>query len=122
MRESTENRKPLEMQAKKPIPIKSLNPRFQEKYSLDKIYDVNEDRAEANKLKKVHKRETKGAVRELRKDNAFITTEKSKKHKLEIEERQEKGKKIMAMFEAERSEQKSLEKEKLKASRKKSAF
>ena len=41
-------------------------------------YDPNRERAEVKKLSKKLKRERKGAARELRKDQAFIQSEKAK--------------------------------------------
>lgn len=46
-------------------------------------------------MKRNHKQELKGAVRELRKDNWFLTKEKFTKQKEEDEERDVKRRKIM---------------------------
>jgi nucleolar protein 14 len=71
------------------------------------------------KLKHKFVKEKKGAIRELRKDATFIAAEKSKKRKLDDEERAEKGKKIMAMLELEQHDMKEekREKEKMKKRR-----
>ncbi|KAK9365796.1 nucleolar protein 14 [Lipomyces kononenkoae] len=82
----TLDRKPLALQQHKPIPIPTYAPKFEVDYSVDKkSYDPNIQRQEISKLKAQVKKERKGALRELRKDNAFIArerlTEKRKKDK-----------------------------------------
>lgn len=73
----TLSRKPLMLQQHKPIPIPTYAPKFEENYSVDKkSYDPNVQRQEISKLKAQVKKERKGALRELRKDNAFISREK----------------------------------------------
>ncbi|KAK9325544.1 nucleolar protein 14 [Lipomyces orientalis] len=73
----TVNRKPLALQQHKPIPIATYAPKFEANYSVDKkSYDPNVQRQEISKLKAQVKKERKGALRELRKDNAFIAREK----------------------------------------------
>ncbi|KAK9318455.1 nucleolar protein 14 [Lipomyces starkeyi] len=73
----TVNRKPLALQQHKPIPIQTYAPKFEVNYSVDKkSYDPNMRRQEISKLKAQVKKERKGALRELRKDNAFVAREK----------------------------------------------
>ncbi|KAK9462526.1 nucleolar protein 14 [Lipomyces oligophaga] len=73
----TLSRKPLSLQQHKPIPIPTYLPKFEENYSVDKkSYDPNVSRQEISKLKAQIKKERKGALRDLRKDNAFISREK----------------------------------------------
>ncbi|KAK9356974.1 nucleolar protein 14 [Lipomyces doorenjongii] len=73
----TANRKPLALQQHKPIPIPTYAPKFEVNYSVDKkSYDPNMRRQEISKLKAQVKKERKGALRELRKDNAFVAREK----------------------------------------------
>lgn len=72
-------RVPLTLQAHRPIPIASNVPKFEENYSVDKkSYDPDQSRQEISKLKAAIKKERKGALRELRKDNQFIAREKIK--------------------------------------------
>lgn len=52
-------------------------------------YDPDRERAERRKLKKLVKREAKGAARELRKDNSFIFEVKEKDKALLEDERAE---------------------------------
>ncbi|KAK9476777.1 nucleolar protein 14 [Lipomyces japonicus] len=70
-------RQPLTLQQHKPIPIPTYAPKFEENYSVDKkSYDPDQQRQEISKLRAQVKKERKGAMRELRKDNAFIAREK----------------------------------------------
>jgi nucleolar protein 14 len=52
-------------------------------------YDPDRERAERRKLKKLVKREAKGAARELRKDNSFLFEVKEKDKALLEDERAE---------------------------------
>ncbi|GBB85519.1 hypothetical protein RclHR1_12000011 [Rhizophagus clarus] len=109
---SKQNRKPLELQSHKPIPILTYVPKFQENFSIDKHYNPNKERAKINKLKSQYKREHKGAIRELRKDSQFI----AKHHIIEIKEKdaiyKKKINKIKGTLENEQSEKKAYEKAK----------
>ncbi|KAJ3335520.1 nucleolar complex protein 14 [Kappamyces sp. JEL0680] len=69
-------RKPLQLQKRKAIPIKTYVPKFQASYSIDKRYDPDRERAQEGKLRAEYKKEFKGAVRELRKDAAFMARTK----------------------------------------------
>ncbi|KAI9387237.1 hypothetical protein POPTR_010G140100v4 [Populus trichocarpa] len=82
-------RKPLQMQKKKPVPIKLVAPKFEENFVKGRDYDPDRERAERRKLKKLVKREAKGAARELRKDNSFIFEVKEKDKALLEDERAE---------------------------------
>ncbi|KAJ0094969.1 hypothetical protein Patl1_16643 [Pistacia atlantica] len=83
-------RRPLQMRKKKPVPIKLLNPKFEEKAEI-MIQIVNGLRQES--WKKLVKREAKGAARELRKDNYFLSQVKEReKAKLEEERNEKYGK------------------------------
>ncbi|XP_057743067.1 uncharacterized protein LOC130961303 [Arachis stenosperma] len=83
-------RRPLQMRKQKPVPIKLLNPKFEENYVKGRDYDPDRERAEMRKLKRQLKREAKGAARELRKDNYFLLEVKDKERSLQEKERTEK--------------------------------
>ncbi|ESW17858.1 hypothetical protein PHAVU_007G274500 [Phaseolus vulgaris] len=83
-------RRPLQMRKQKPVPIKMLNPKFEENYVKGRDYDPDRERAELKKLKKQLKREAKGAARELRKDNYFLLDVKDKEKSLLEKDRAEK--------------------------------
>ncbi|XP_010932890.2 uncharacterized protein [Elaeis guineensis] len=91
-------RQPLQMRKQKPVPIKLLNPKFEENFVKGRDYDPDRERAERKKMKKRLKSEKKGAVRELRKDNHFIFELKERDRMLEEEERAERYGKAMAFL------------------------
>ncbi|XAR55941.1 hypothetical protein NMG60_11036192 [Bertholletia excelsa] len=91
-------RRPLQLRKQKPRPIKLLNPKFEENFVKGRDYDPDRERAERRKLKKVLKREAKGAARELRKDNAFLFQVKEKDRALLEEERTERYGKAKAFL------------------------
>lgn len=82
-------RQPLQMRKQKPVPIKLLNPKFEESYVKGRDYDPDRARAERRKLQKLHKKEAKGAQRELRKDNYFLLGVKETEKLQREEERAE---------------------------------
>ncbi|KAJ0914219.1 putative nucleolar protein [Helianthus annuus] len=85
-------RLPLQMRKQKPVPIKLVNPKFEENFVSNRDYDPDRQRAEERKLKKLVKSEAKGAIRELRKDNYFIADAKARdKARLEEEKAAEYG-------------------------------
>ncbi|KAJ8760420.1 hypothetical protein K2173_015087 [Erythroxylum novogranatense] len=91
-------RRPLQMRKQKPVPIKLVNPQFEENYVKGRDYDPDRDRAERRKLKKQLKREAKGAARELRKDNYFLFEVKEKENSLQQAERTERFGKARAFL------------------------
>ncbi|GAM25169.1 hypothetical protein SAMD00019534_083440 [Acytostelium subglobosum LB1] len=82
--------------------------------TLQEFHEHGDDpdavRQETKKLKALHKKETKGAIRELMKDNTFIQQEKSKKRAIERQEIEASRKKIMSELEQEQSEAKQFKK------------
>ncbi|KAL1917482.1 uncharacterized protein VTP21DRAFT_3875 [Calcarisporiella thermophila] len=109
-----QRQQPLRMQDHKPIPIATYLPKFEESYSVDRHYDPDRERSQLAKLQKQHKRERKGAIRELRRDNSFIARERLKQQREKDEKYQQKIKGIMSILEGEQSEKKKLEREKKK--------
>ncbi|MCD7445924.1 hypothetical protein HAX54_024624 [Datura stramonium] len=91
-------RQPLKMRKKKPVPIRMLNPKFEENYVKGRDYDPDRERAEKKKLKKRIKEEAKGAARELRKDNDFLSKVKEREKALLAAERAEKYGKDLAFL------------------------
>ncbi|KAF5203286.1 Nucleolar protein [Thalictrum thalictroides] len=91
-------RQPLQMRKQKPMPIKLLNPKFEENFVKGRDYDPDRERAEGKKLKKEYNRERKGAARELRKDNQFLFALKERDRALREEERTEKYGKARAFL------------------------
>lgn len=73
----TRTRRPLQAEFK-PSVIKQHTPVFVEAYQPGHDYDPIKERAETKKLQKKLNREKRGAMKELRKDTAFIAGEKRK--------------------------------------------
>jgi nucleolar protein 14 len=73
-----ERRKPLRLQHHKPIPIPTYIPKFEQDYAPNKHFDPDSARAEASRLRALVRKEKKGAIRELRKDNRFLAGERAK--------------------------------------------
>lgn len=111
---SASTRQPLLLQHHKPIPIASYVPKFDEGFNPNKRFDPDSARVEAQKLKSQYKKEKKGAVRELRKDNRFLAVEEAKRKQVADEAYDKKIKKIMGSLTEERAEEKAYEKTKAK--------
>uniref|UniRef100_A0A0E0KG45 Nucleolar protein 14 n=1 Tax=Oryza punctata TaxID=4537 RepID=A0A0E0KG45_ORYPU len=92
------SRQPLQMRKQKPEPIRQLNPKFEENYIKGLDYDPDRERAQMKKMKKRLKSEKKGAMRELRKDNYFLSAVKEKERIKQEQERAEKYGKAMAFL------------------------
>ncbi|TAQ86541.1 hypothetical protein B7494_g5147 [Chlorociboria aeruginascens] len=106
-------RRPLELHHHRPLAIKMAIPKFEESYNPDKHYDPNRERAEAAKLRAEHKREKKGAMRELRKDANFIARESLREKKEKDREYERKYKRLVAEIQGEEGrESKAYEREK----------
>jgi len=60
--------------------------------------DPDRDRAERKKLQHKHKKEMKGAIREIRKDNYYLEEIKQKKRQREEQKVKQKTKEIMTML------------------------
>jgi len=100
--------RPLELHHHRPLPIPSNIPKFHEEYSLDKrSYDPDRERVALQKLKAEHKKERKGALRELRKDAAFIAREKLKEEKAASKEYHAKMARLTAMIQHEEGQGKN---------------
>lgn len=100
--------RPLELHHHRPLPIASNIPKFHEEYSLDKrSYDPDRERVASQKLKAEHKKERKGALRELRKDGAFIAREKLKEEKVASKEYHAKMARLTAMIQHEEGQGKN---------------
>ena len=94
-------RQTLRLHKHRPLAIKTSVPKFEESYNPDKHYDPDRDRAEMSKLKAEHKRERKGALRELRKDANFIARESLKEKKERDSAYEKKYKRLVAEIQGE---------------------
>ncbi|KAG0175439.1 nucleolar complex protein 14 [Apophysomyces sp. BC1015] len=102
---------PLRMQQHRPIPIAQHLPKFEKAYSMDRHYDPDHERSQMNKLQAQIKKEKKGAMRELRKDNMFMAREKAKQRKTKDQEYNKMIKGVMSLLEGDQAEKNRLERE-----------
>ncbi|KAJ9161984.1 Nop14-like protein [Coniochaeta hoffmannii] len=89
-------RRNLELHHHKPLAIKTAVPKFEDSFDPDKHYDPDRERAELAKLRAEHKREKKGAMRELRKDARFLARENLQRKKIVDEAYEKKYKRLVA--------------------------
>jgi nucleolar protein 14 len=112
---SKRSRRPLLLQAHKPIPIPTYVPKFESSSSnYFRHQDPDHEKNEQAKMLNQYKKERKGAIRELRKDAKFLA-------RVQQERQQEKDrayhasmKRVFGSIEGERAEQKAMEREKQK--------
>ncbi len=106
-------RRPLELHHHRPLAIKTSIPKFEESFNPDRHYDPDKTRTEAAKLKKEHKREKKGAIRELRKDAKILATQSLREKKERDAAYEKKYKRLVAEIQSEEGrEAKAYEREK----------
>ncbi|KAI2614550.1 Nop14-like protein [Hypoxylon fragiforme] len=94
-------RRPLELHHHKPLAIKTAVPKFEDSFDPNKHYDPDRDRAEMSKLKAEHKKERKGAMRELRKDASFMAREQLKMKRAKDAAYDKKYKRLVAEIQGE---------------------
>ncbi|QSZ31233.1 hypothetical protein DSL72_000796 [Monilinia vaccinii-corymbosi] len=94
-------RRPLELHHHRPLAIKTSIPKFEDSYNPDKHYDPDRERAETAKLRAEHKKEKKGAMRELRKDSNFIARESLRQKKEKDAAHEKKMKRLIAEIQGE---------------------
>lgn len=111
-------RRPLQLQAHKPIPIPTYVPKFEQTSSnYLRNRDPDHERNEAAKLRAQYKQERKGAIRELRKDARFLAAENQRNQKEKDRTYSERMKRVFGSIESERAEEKAMEREKSKEKR-----
>eukprot|EP00051_Salpingoeca_urceolata_P021035 m.323144 g.323144 ORF g.323144 m.323144 type:complete len:868 (-) comp19723_c0_seq3:67-2670(-) len=103
----------LTLQAHRPVPIRQFAPDFQETWSGRKN-DADKERKEERKLKYMLKKEQKGAIRELRKDAAFMAKVQLGEMREADSERRQKRKQIDALLGQQAGEMKQYTKGKKK--------
>jgi nucleolar protein 14 len=109
------SRRFLRLQAHRAIAIASHVPKFdQQGYNPDRksALDPDVERVQIQKMKALIKKERKGAIRELRRDNQFIAEVRRQEQADEDSSYKNKINKIMSTLQVERSEQKQLERAK----------
>jgi nucleolar protein 14 len=101
---SAHARRPLELHHHRPLAIKSHAPKFEQEpsgFDPRKHYDPDRERAELARLRAEHKRERKGAMRELRRDNAFVMRENLRVKKARDDAYERKHARILAEIQTE---------------------
>ena len=112
---AAQSRRPLCLQAHKPIPIPTYIPKFEQTSSnYLRNRDPDHERNEAAKLRAQVKQERKGAIRELRKDARFLAAEQQRKQKEKDKSYNGRMKRVFGSIESERAEEKAMEREKMK--------
>ncbi|KAH7363844.1 Nop14-like family protein-like protein [Rhexocercosporidium sp. MPI-PUGE-AT-0058] len=119
LNESRLGRRPLELHHHKPLAIKTSIPKFEDNFNPERHYDPDRERTELAKLKKEHKRERKGAIRELRKDSRILASSSLREKKERDQAYEKKQKRLLAEIQGEEGHEKK-EYEREKAWRKKS--
>ena len=115
---SRQARRPLALQAHKPIPIASYFPKIDLTSSTYlRNQDPDRERAEAAKLRRQYKEERKGAIRELRKDAKFLAAVQQKEQQEKDRSYKERMDKVFSSLESERAEQKKMDKDKVREKR-----
>lgn len=106
------SRAPLAMQSHKPVPIASHAPKFESDFAPGRHYDPDVERGANAKLKAQYKKERKGAIRELRKDNRFLADHKAQEQQAKDAAYNAKMRKVEGSLQSERAEEKGMEREK----------
>ena len=108
-----QDRRPLRLQAHKPIPIPTFIPKFESTSSnYLRRQDPDHEKNQLDKLKSQYKQERKGAIRELRKDARFLAAVQQKEQVEKDRQYNERMGRVFGSIEGERAEQKKMEKEK----------
>ena len=105
-------RVPLRLQAVASVAIRSFNPAFEDDFQPRKNMDPDRERAELAGLKRLHKREKKGAVRELRKDALFIARQRQAEEDKTSDYLEARGKRSMSIMQDQEANWKSMKREK----------
>lgn len=109
LKHSRHTRRPLAMQAHKPIPIASYAPKFEVDFAPGRQYDPDVERNSTAKVKALYKKERKGAIRELRKDNRFLAGEKAREQQIKDSAYTSKMRRVEGDINMERAEEKAMQ-------------
>ena len=109
---SISSRLPLRIQHSAAVPLRQFNPAFEDDFQPRKNMDPDRERAELASLKRLHKREKKGAVRELRKDALFIARQRQAEEDKTSDYLEARGKRSMSIMQDQEANWKSMKREK----------
>jgi nucleolar protein 14 len=87
--------------------IKQYNPRFEEEFVPGKDYDPDRSKAEERKLKRQVRKETRSAMRELRKDADFLGAQKAAERAAADAERRAEYRRGFALLQQQEADFKS---------------
>eukprot|EP01136_Pigoraptor_vietnamica_P023968 Opistho-1_new@76545 len=113
-RAAVARRAPLQYQRHKPIALKMYTPKFDDTFEIGRRRDPDKERNESKKLKYKHRQEMKGAIREIRKDAAFLGAVKHKAMKEKDADRAARVKQLQAALSDQQGEANLEKKEKRK--------
>ncbi|XP_033319002.1 nucleolar protein 14 homolog [Bombus bifarius] len=100
------------VEKKKPKPLRLYEPRIEAVYDGKKHKTMSKEKAEREKLLHKYKKEMKGAMREIRRDRAFLTKLQIKQQIKSDEERKRKVKEIFGEASMQQSELKKFKRKK----------
>lgn len=103
-----QDRKPLTLHKHRPLAIKSIAPKFEENFNVDKkSYNPDMALQETQKLRAELKKEKKSAIREIRKDAAFEAREKIRERREKDDAYHEKMAKLVRSVQTEEGAEKN---------------
>ena len=109
--ESESSRDPLQMKISRPAAIKEMIPRFEEDFDPSRDMDTDRARSAMKQLNRKVRKEKKSVLRELRRDNAYL----SRQHEADIEARdkrlEERQNDVMRFLQQQQAEFKQMAKE-----------
>ena len=110
--EAVASREPLRMQRAPVVAIKQFNPAFDDDFAPTISMDPDRERAEVQKLRRQTKKEKKGAMRELRKDGAFLAARRDEERRKTSDYLEARGKRSMSIMQDQEANWKSMKREK----------
>jgi nucleolar protein 14 len=117
VRAAVDARTPLRMVRAPAVPIRQFNPAFDDDFQPGISSDPDRERLERQKLKRKTKKEHKGAVRELRKDSAFLANERDRDRQKRDSYLEARGKRALTLLETQEHSVKEMKREKRKLTR-----
>ncbi|XP_021499370.1 nucleolar protein 14 [Meriones unguiculatus] len=114
MESTKQNLRPLICEKSKPVPLKLFTPRLVKVLEFGRKQGSSKEEQERKRLIHKHKREFKGAVREIRKDNQFLARMQLSEIMERDAERKRKVKQLFNSLATQEGEWKALKRKKFK--------
>ncbi|XP_029447903.1 LOW QUALITY PROTEIN: nucleolar protein 14 [Rhinatrema bivittatum] len=105
---------PLVFEKKKPVPLKLYTPKIMEVLEFGRKQGCSREERERKRLIHKHKREFKGAIREIRKDSQFLAKQQLSETMERDAERKKKVKQLFNSLSTQEGEWKALKRKKMK--------